>query len=136
MTTGQFEQYVAACGEPARARELAPARSPGHGPRRPAGERFRIEAPGRLAAPRPRDEPQQFRVHAPQPGGNLAAARLCMGGAKTLDRSAGNLPGQATLASWSEGFSPVNTTDPLPPCNQAARRLSTLPPLWPATSTD
>ena len=43
-----------------------------------------------------------------------------MAGAKTLDRSAGYLPYQATLTFWSEGLGPVDTIDPL--LGVAARR--------------
>lgn len=48
LTTAQFEQYVAACGEPAQAREL-PSAAPDMGRTAAAGERFRIDVlPGRL----------------------------------------------------------------------------------------
>ena len=73
MTTGQFEQYVIASGEPAQARELPPPTTPDMGRVAAAGERFRIEVLGPPpAAPRPQDEPQQLRVRAPSPGENLA----------------------------------------------------------------
>jgi mannose-6-phosphate isomerase-like protein (cupin superfamily) len=73
MTTGRFEQYVVACGEPARARELPPPGTPDPDRAAAAGERFRIEVLGPPpAAPRPQDEPQQLRVHAPYPGDDLA----------------------------------------------------------------
>jgi quercetin dioxygenase-like cupin family protein len=45
-----FEQYVAACGEPARARELPPPGAPDMGRSAAAGERFRIEVLGPPAA--------------------------------------------------------------------------------------
>jgi quercetin dioxygenase-like cupin family protein len=45
LTTGQFEQYVAACGDPALARELPPPMAPDLG-RFAAAERFRIEVLG------------------------------------------------------------------------------------------
>jgi len=46
MTTGQFEQYVAACGEPAQARELPPLATPDMRRAAAAGERFRIQVLG------------------------------------------------------------------------------------------
>ena len=46
MTTGQFEQYVVACGEPAQARQLPPPTTPDMGRAAAAGERFRIEVLG------------------------------------------------------------------------------------------
>jgi len=63
LTTGHFEQYVAACGEPAQARALPP---PDMRRAAAAGERFRIEVLGPPpATPRPPAEPQRLRVHAP-----------------------------------------------------------------------
>jgi hypothetical protein len=68
MTTGHFEQYVAACGEPAQARELPPPTTPDMGPAAAAGERFRIEVLGPApAVPRPQDQPQPLPVHARNP---------------------------------------------------------------------
>jgi hypothetical protein len=46
MTTGQFEQYVIACGEPVQAGELPPPAIPDMGRVAAAGERFRIETLG------------------------------------------------------------------------------------------
>jgi mannose-6-phosphate isomerase-like protein (cupin superfamily) len=46
LTTGQFEQYVVACGEPAQARELPPPGTPDMDRVAAAGERFRIEVLG------------------------------------------------------------------------------------------
>jgi quercetin dioxygenase-like cupin family protein len=46
MTTGQFEQYVAACGDPAQARELPPPANPDMRRAAAAGERFRIQVLG------------------------------------------------------------------------------------------
>jgi hypothetical protein len=66
LTTGQFEQYIAACGEPARTLELPPPATPDMGRAAAAGERFRIEVLGPPpVTPRPSDEPQRPRVHAP-----------------------------------------------------------------------
>ena len=53
MTTGQFEQYVIACGEPAQARQLPPPGPPDMDRAAAAGGRFRIEVLGPPpAAPR------------------------------------------------------------------------------------
>jgi hypothetical protein len=77
MTTGQFEQYVIASGEPARARELPPPAPPDMGRAAAAGERFRIEVLGPPpAAPRPQDQPQQPRVPTPDPGDDLATEQV------------------------------------------------------------
>ena len=66
LTTGHFEQYVAACGEPAQARALPPPTTPDMRRAAAAGERFRIEVLGPPpATPRPPAEPQRLRVHAP-----------------------------------------------------------------------
>jgi quercetin dioxygenase-like cupin family protein len=65
MTTGQFEQYVAACGAPAQARELPPPTTPDLDRAAAAGDRFRIEVLGPPATPRPQDEPQRLRAHTP-----------------------------------------------------------------------
>lgn len=46
LTTGQFERYVAACGEPARKLELPPPGAPDLDRVSAAGERFRIEVLG------------------------------------------------------------------------------------------
>lgn len=46
MTTGQFEQYVIASGEPAQARELPPPGMPDLERAAAAGERFRIAVLG------------------------------------------------------------------------------------------
>src|SRR6202011_4732755 len=46
LTTGHFDQYVAACGEPAQARELPPPSPPDMERAIAAGERFRIEILG------------------------------------------------------------------------------------------
>jgi quercetin dioxygenase-like cupin family protein len=46
LTTGQFEQYVAACGEPAQRSELPPPGAPDLDRVSAAGERFRIEVLG------------------------------------------------------------------------------------------
>jgi quercetin dioxygenase-like cupin family protein len=43
LTTGQFEQYVAACGEPAQTLELPPPGPPDLDRVSAAGKRFRIE---------------------------------------------------------------------------------------------
>jgi ribosomal protein S18 acetylase RimI-like enzyme len=55
---------------------------------------------------------------------DLAAAGISVVEAKTLDRSAGYLPYQATLAFWERrGFVQIDTIDPLPgwqPGNPAA----------------
>jgi mannose-6-phosphate isomerase-like protein (cupin superfamily) len=73
LTTGRFDQYVTACGEPAQARQLPPPATPDMGRAAAAGERFRIDVLGPPpAAPRPQDEPHQLRVHAPDPGDDLA----------------------------------------------------------------
>jgi quercetin dioxygenase-like cupin family protein len=54
MTTGQFDQYVITCGEPAQARELLPPGTPDMGRAAAAGERFRIDVLGPPpATPRP-----------------------------------------------------------------------------------
>jgi mannose-6-phosphate isomerase-like protein (cupin superfamily) len=46
LTTGQFEQYVAACGEPARRPELPPPGRPDLDRVSAAGDRFRIQILG------------------------------------------------------------------------------------------
>ena len=46
LTTGQFEQYVAACGQPARRPELPPPDLPDLDRVAAAGERFRIQVLG------------------------------------------------------------------------------------------
>ena len=46
LTTGQFEQYVAACGQPAPRSELPPPTSPDLDRAEVAGERFQIEVLG------------------------------------------------------------------------------------------
>jgi mannose-6-phosphate isomerase-like protein (cupin superfamily) len=46
LTTGEFERYVAACGEPAQTRELPPPSAPDMNRVAAAGERFRIEVLG------------------------------------------------------------------------------------------
>jgi hypothetical protein len=46
LTTGQFEQYVAACGQPARRPELPPPDLPDPDRVAAAGERFRIQVLG------------------------------------------------------------------------------------------
>ncbi len=46
LTTGHFDQYVAACGEPAQARELPPPSAPDMTRVATAGHRFRIEVLG------------------------------------------------------------------------------------------
>ena len=46
MTTGHFEQYVAACGEPAQAYQLPPPGTPDVDRAAAADERFRIEVLG------------------------------------------------------------------------------------------
>lgn len=46
LTTGQFEKYVAACGEPAQSPELPPPGAPNMARLSAAGERFRIEVLG------------------------------------------------------------------------------------------
>jgi hypothetical protein len=46
LTTGQFEQYVAACGEPARRPELPPPGPPDLDRVSAAGDRFRIQILG------------------------------------------------------------------------------------------
>jgi len=56
MTTGQFERYVIASGEPAGARQLPPSGPPDMGRAAAAGERFRIEVLGPPpVAPRSQD---------------------------------------------------------------------------------
>lgn len=46
LTTGQFDLYVAACGEPALTRELPPPSAPDMNRVNAAGERFRIDVLG------------------------------------------------------------------------------------------
>jgi mannose-6-phosphate isomerase-like protein (cupin superfamily) len=46
LTTGQFDQYVAACGEPARTPELPPPAPPDPARISAAGERFGIDVLG------------------------------------------------------------------------------------------
>jgi hypothetical protein len=64
MTIGQFECYVAACGEPAQARELPPPATPDMG-HAAAGERFRIEVLGPPRHAMAAGRTTTARVHAP-----------------------------------------------------------------------
>jgi hypothetical protein len=114
MTTGHFEQYVAACGEPARARELPPPGAPDMG-RAAAGERFRIEVLGPPpATPQPWDEPQRPQVRPPQPGDNLAATESAWPRPTPWTVPRATCPTRPRWHSGAKGFSPVNTIDPLP----------------------
>ena len=66
LTTGQFERYVAACGQPAQAHELPPPTAPDMDRVAAAGERFRIDVLGPPpATPQLPEEPQRLHVHAP-----------------------------------------------------------------------
>ena len=66
LTTGQFERYVAACGEPAQEHELPLRTAPDMNRVAAAGERFRIDVLGPPpAAPQLPDEPHRLRVDAP-----------------------------------------------------------------------
>ena len=66
LTTGQFERYVAACGQPAQAHELPPPTAPDMDRVAAAGERFRIDVLGPPpATPQMPEEPQRLHVHAP-----------------------------------------------------------------------
>jgi len=65
LTTGQFEQYVAASGEPAQARELPPPAAPDIARAVAAGDRFRIEMLGPPPVThRPADAPRAVQLHA------------------------------------------------------------------------
>ena len=77
LTTGQFERYVAACGQPAQAHELPPPGPPDMDRTAAAGHQFRIDVLGPPpAAPQPPDEPQRLRVPALHPGDDLATEEV------------------------------------------------------------
>jgi GNAT superfamily N-acetyltransferase len=60
---------------------------------------------------------------------DLASAGIRLVEVKTLDRSAGYPPYEATCAFWERrGFIQLDTIDPLPGGNRATRRPSTLRP--------
>jgi quercetin dioxygenase-like cupin family protein len=138
MTTGHFECYAAACGEPAQARHLPPLAIPDIARAAAVGDRFHIEAlgpaPRNTAAVGVATTPQGFTRRSHE---DLAAYSVTVAGA-TLRTVHGLHTYQATQAFWKRTIQPGEHDRSTPKGKQPTRRPSPSPPLRtaPMTSAD